>query len=87
MDWFEVAEHGGNVKCGLEKIRANRVLVIGVETDILFPLWQQQELADSLKQLGLDTRLEVIPSLQGHDAFLVDKEHFGPILRDFLKHP
>lgn len=84
MDWFEVAEHGGSVKCGLAKIKAKRVLVAGVETDILFPLWQQQELADSLTQLGIKTEFKAIPSLQGHDAFLVDQEHFTPLMREFL---
>ncbi|WP_455376706.1 homoserine O-acetyltransferase MetX [Kaarinaea lacus] len=87
MDWFEVAEHGGNVKCGLAKIKAKRVLVIGVETDILFPLWQQQELADSLIQLGINTEFKAIPSIQGHDAFLVDSEHFAPVVQKFLGRP
>ena len=84
MDWFEVAEHGGSVKCGLGKIKAKRVLVIGVETDILFPLWQQQELADTLNQLGINAEMKAIPSIQGHDAFLVDGEHFAPVIKDFF---
>ena len=84
MDWFEVAEHGGSVKCGLSKIKAKRVLVIGVETDILFPLWQQQELANTLSHLGINTEMKVIPSIQGHDAFLVDEEHFAPVMREFF---
>ena len=84
MDWFEVAEHGGSVKCGLSKIKAKRVLVIGVESDILFPVWQQQELADSLNEIGTRADFVSIPSLQGHDAFLVDEEHFAPVIRKFF---
>jgi homoserine acetyltransferase len=26
--------------------------VIGVQTDVLFPCWQQKEIADSLKRVG-----------------------------------
>lgn len=84
MDWFEVAEHGGSIKCGLAKIKAKRVLVIGVESDILFPLWQQQELADILNELGTQAEFKAIPSIQGHDAFLVDEEHFAPMMREFF---
>jgi len=84
MDWFEIAEHGGSVKCGLGKIKSRRVLVLGVETDILFPLWQQQELADTLRQLGINASFQDIPSIHGHDAFLVDEEKFGPVMRKFF---
>jgi len=84
MDWFEIAEHGGNTQCGLAKIKSRRVLVIGVETDILFPLWQQQELADALNQLSINTEFVAIPSVQGHDAFLADEEKFAPVMRKFF---
>lgn len=84
MDWFDVADHGGTVEAGLSHIRAARTLVIGVETDILFPLRQQKEIADVLRELGRDVHLETLPSLQGHDAFLVDEERFAPVLRRFL---
>lgn len=84
MDWFEVAEHGGSVKCGLSKIKAGRVLVLGVESDILFPLWQQQELANIMSELGTKAEFKAIPSIQGHDAFLVDEEHFVPVVRKFF---
>lgn len=84
MDWFDVAEHGGSVEAGLAKIKSKRVLVVGVESDFLFPVWQQQELVDTLNKLGISTKLEILSSIQGHDAFLVDKEHFSPVLRNFF---
>jgi len=84
MDWFDVAEHGGSVKAGLSKIKAKRVLVIGVETDFLFPLWQQQELASTLNELGVKACLESLPSIQGHDAFLVDEDRFIPVVHNFF---
>ncbi|HEY0180501.1 MAG TPA: homoserine O-acetyltransferase, partial [Dokdonella sp.] len=46
-DWFDLAEHGhGSVEAALKRIDVERALVIGVETDILFPLTQQQQIAD-----------------------------------------
>lgn len=84
MDWFDIAEHGGSVEAGLSKIKSKRVLVIGVESDFLFPVWQQQELVETLQRLGTSTKLEVLSSIQGHDAFLVDKGHFAPVMRKFF---
>lgn len=84
MDWFDVADHGGTVEAGLSHIRAARTLVIGVDTDILFPVRQQKEIVDVLRELGREVHLETLSSLQGHDAFLVDEERFAPVLRRFL---
>ena len=85
MDWFDLAEYGaGDVMAGLASIRVQRSLSIGVHTDILFPLQQQQEIADGLRAGGADATFVDLPSPQGHDAFLVDIERFGPVIGGFL---
>lgn len=83
-DLFDVAEHGGSVATGLARVRADRVLVIGVETDILFPVAQQRELANGLEARGRDVHLAELPSIQGHDSFLVDMDRFRPVLSSFF---
>lgn len=85
MDLFDVAEHGGSAAKGLSQIHAPRCLVIGVETDILFPIHQQRELAEGLRATGHVVDLVELPSIQGHDAFLVDIERFAPVIGDFLE--
>jgi homoserine O-acetyltransferase len=55
-----------------------------VHTDILFPLQQQQEIAEGLAAGGADARFLALESPQGHDAFLVDFERFGPAVLEFL---
>jgi homoserine O-acetyltransferase/O-succinyltransferase len=85
MDLFDAAEHGGSVEAGLGRIRASKVLVIGVETDFLFPLDQQEEIATILRNQGRDVTFVPLPSIQGHDSFLVDYDRFGPAVGDFLK--
>jgi homoserine O-acetyltransferase len=55
-----------------------------VRTDILFPLQQQQEIADGLRAGGADAQFLPLESPQGHDAFLVDIERFGPGVGNFL---
>ena len=85
MDWFDLAEHGGgDVMRALARIRVEKALAIGVHTDILFPLQQQEQVADGLRAGGADARFLPLESPQGHDAFLVDFERFGPAVGEFL---
>jgi homoserine O-acetyltransferase len=90
MDWFDLGEYarspsGANdVLRALAQIRLERALAIGVATDILFPLQQQQQIAEGLRLGGTDADCLELPSPQGHDAFLVDIERFGPAVSDFL---
>jgi homoserine O-acetyltransferase/O-succinyltransferase len=84
MDLFDVAEHGGTLNAGLAKIRARRSLIIGVQTDILFPVEQQIELAEGLRKAGREVDFHNLPSINGHDSFLIDKAHFAPVLSDFF---
>ena len=48
-------------------------------------LFQQREIAESLQSLGVDTQLELLPSPQGHDAFLVDQENFSRVIGGYFK--
>ena len=97
MDWFDVAEagaatpgapapasRGDGVLQALSRIRLEKALAIGVATDILFPLQQQEQIADGLRAGGADATFLPLDSPQGHDAFLVDFARFGPAVRGFL---
>lgn len=84
MDWFDVADHGGSVNAGLAKIHVKKALIIGVTTDILFPIDQQKEIAEGLIKVGRNVEFVAIDSINGHDAFLVDKDHFSPVISDFF---
>jgi homoserine O-acetyltransferase len=88
-DWFDIAEYSpgessDNVAAALQQIRVERALVIGVTTDILFPLPQQEQIADGLRAAGATVDFVPLDSPQGHDAFLVDIERFGAAIRTFL---
>lgn len=84
MDLFDLADHGGSVAEALKRFTVERALIIGVETDLLFPIEQQQELAEGLAEGGREVRFARMPSLQGHDSFLVDMDRFRPAVADFL---
>ncbi len=85
MDWFDLGEScGGSPMQGLAGIKIGRALSIGVHTDILFPVQQQQEIADGLRAGGGQAGFLPLESPQGHDAFLVDFDRFGPAVDGFL---
>jgi homoserine O-acetyltransferase len=73
---------------GLKGLRDHPALIMGVESDILFPAWQQREIAETLKKGGNKsvTHVELGEdlSLFGHDSFLLDLEHIGGNLKQFL---
>ena len=87
MDNFDLADHGdGSLAAAFAKFQVRRALVLGVETDMLFPIEQQREIADHLRAAGRATvEYHAFPSLQGHDAFLVDLARFEPAIGNFLR--
>lgn len=97
MDWFDAADYApgasrgdgadedAKVVAALATVRLHKALAIGVHTDILFPLQQQEQVAEGFRAGGVDSRFLPLPSPQGHDAFLVDLARFGPAVRDFLE--
>ena len=73
------------VLAALATVKLESALAIGVHTDILFPLQQQEQIADGLRAGGADSQFLPLPSPQGHDAFLVDLARFAPAVKGFLE--
>lgn len=73
---------------GLQPMRDIPTLVLGVASDILFPAWQQREIAETLRSGGnkrvTHVELGEDASLFGHDTFLLDLEHVGGNVKRFL---
>lgn len=85
IDWFDLGDSLGlTAGEALSRLRLDRALVIGVHTDILFPLRQQQQIADGLYSSGVDVQFLPLESEEGHDAFLADTGRFGPPVAKFL---
>lgn len=73
---------------GLAGLRDTPTLVMGVASDILFPAWQQREVANALRKAGnrrvTHVELGEDRSLFGHDTFLLDLEGVGGEIKRFL---
>jgi homoserine O-acetyltransferase/O-succinyltransferase len=80
MDSHDVSRGRTSLEQALRMIRA-RTLVIGIESDILFPLREQQLLASHIAGAAF----RVISSLYGHDGFLLEGEQIGKHIRDFMQ--
>jgi homoserine O-acetyltransferase len=74
---------------GLAPLHEHPTLVLGVASDILFPSWQQREIAETLRRAGsgrvIHIELGEDVSLFGHDSFLLDLENIGGNLKRFLE--
>jgi homoserine O-acetyltransferase len=84
IDRFDLAAHGGSVQGALERAAAEKALVIGVESDILFTINEQRAIAEAFEAAGTSTEFVPLASLEGHDAFLVDIEPFAAAIGRFL---
>lgn len=81
-------EPPADLVAGLKPLKDTPTLVMGVASDILFPAWQQREIAETLRKTGnrnvTHVELGEEKSLFGHDTFLLDLEGVGGAVKDFL---
>jgi homoserine O-acetyltransferase len=83
MDCFDIGEHGAAPEI-YRRSGVHKALVIGVESDFLFRIEEQEQIARDLQSAGIATRFAGLHSIEGHDAFLVDLPHFDAAIRGFL---
>ena len=83
-DLFDFSNHGSSLDVAFNSLGIRESMIIGVETDILFPIWQQIELAERLEQVTEKTEFVKLNCIKGHDSFLVDLDVFGPVVKRFF---
>jgi homoserine O-acetyltransferase len=76
MNHHDVGRGRGGVARALSRVRAETT-VAGIDSDRLYPLELQHELAHLLPG---DRSVAVIESLSGHDGFLVETEQVGAVV-------
>ncbi len=84
-DLFDLAEYGGSLESGFGRLALEQALIIGVRTDILFPLEQQRELASGISKVCSHTKLVELDCIRGHDSFLVEMDAFRPVICKFFE--
>lgn len=84
MDLHDVARGRGGLERSMARITA-RTLAIGISSDILYPTYQQRQIADMVSRNQVDARYVEIDSPHGHDAFLIDLAAVGDPIRLLLE--
>lgn len=79
MDSHDIARGRGDLPEVLQSID-QPALVIGIDSDGLYPLEEQMELAEFLPQ----GELAVLSSIHGHDAFLIEFETLDSLFRTWI---
>jgi homoserine O-acetyltransferase/O-succinyltransferase len=80
MKSHDVGRDRGGVAAALSRVSA-RTVVAGVDSDRLYPLYQQAELASAIPTAG---DLRVVNSPYGHDAFLIETEQISALVKELL---
>lgn len=78
MDSHNVGRNRPSVKEALSAIAA-KTLVVGIDSDILFPVAEQKFLAENIP----NAQYAEMTSLYGHDGFLVEFDQLDTILKQF----
>lgn len=80
MDSHHVGRERVTIKHALRQIKA-KTLVVGVESDLLFPIAEQKLLAETIPQ----AKLAILSSLYGHDGFLTEHDQLERVLKNFYQ--
>ena len=80
MDSHNIGRGRDGIRNALGLVRA-KTLIISIESDLLFPVEEQVELANHIP----DAILQVIESAYGHDGFLIENEQISRITSRFLE--
>ena len=85
MDLFDISEGFASNTDALSRIKCP-AMIMGCQTDILFPVRQQRNLAKWLKEGGNQsvTYFEM-DSMYGHDTFLLNLNDVGTAIKGFLE--
>lgn len=81
MDAHHVGRGRNGIENALKAIKA-KTLVIGITSDMLFPLEEQKFLAKYIPS----SKFIAISSFYGHDGFLIETKQIGKEIAAFLKH-
>lgn len=97
MDLFDLGDGCPSYHEGVARVKCP-TLIIGVQSDMLFPVWQQRELAKILEDglcfasgsllitcaAGTPTTYYELNAMYGHDTFLIDVDSISRAVKGHL---
>jgi homoserine O-acetyltransferase len=86
MDLHDLGRGRGGLAAAVERITA-LTLLVGVETDVLIPPFEIEELAAAFAAAGRPAEVRMLDLDTGHDSFLIHPDAFGIPIRTHLVSP
>jgi homoserine O-acetyltransferase len=83
MDLHDVSRGRSTVEQALRGFDG-ACLAVGVSSDMLYPAYQQRQIAEAFTASGNEANYLEIDSPHGHDAFLMELDQLGPMVSGFL---
>lgn len=84
MDLHDLGQGQSSYETGVQRIQCP-VLMIGFDSDLLFPCYQQREVVDILQDVNSHAYYSEIQTIYGHDAFLIEEAAIASAINTFFK--
>jgi len=86
MDYFDLETRYGSLQKAFGGVQA-KFLVVSFTSDWLFPVYQSKEIIKALVENEKNVSYCNVDSHCGHDAFLLEFDHLGRLVKGFLGKP
>ncbi len=83
IDYFDLSDESGSLAPTFQNVKS-QFLVVSFSSDWLFPPYQSEQIVNALVENGNSVSSCTIKSSYGHDAFLLEIDALGSLVRDFL---
>lgn len=83
LDLFDLSYGYESYDAAIDRIQAP-VLVLGINSDILYPPYQQKEVVEIMEARGKKVQYVELDTIYGHDGFLIEFKKLDPMLRPFV---
>lgn len=83
MDYWDLPGKYGSLEAAMERSQCD-FLLISFTSDWLYPTSESEAIASSLHRLNRTVKHVELPSVAGHDAFLINHELQAPFIEEFL---
>ena len=83
MNSHDIGRSRGSIKKAVQKIKA-QMLLVGIDSDRLFPVASQEQIAQCSPRNLFGGKLFVISSDYGHDGFLIEAQKVGKLIKRLL---
>ena len=84
LDLFDLGRGARSYREGVASI-STFTFVVGINSDILYPTYQQREIVEILQEAGVDAHYREIDCPFGHDGFLIETTQMTNVLVEFFE--